>query len=74
VIWRTAHHWNRLLDGADGLFHVAGWYKVGARDRSDGCPINVEAPGSVLTAAQMAGTSRVVYTSTPAVNSDTHGQ
>jgi nucleoside-diphosphate-sugar epimerase len=62
-----------LLDGADGLFHVAGWYKVGARDRSDGYRINVEGTRSVLTAAQAAGTSRVVYTSTLAINSDTRG-
>ena len=65
---------DRLLDGADGLFHVAGWYKVGTRDRSDGYRINVEGTRSVLTAAQAAGTSRVVYTSTLAINSDTRGE
>jgi nucleoside-diphosphate-sugar epimerase len=64
---------DRLLDGADGLFHVAGWYKVGSRDRSDGYRINVEGTRSILTAAQAAGISRVVYTSTLAINSDTGG-
>jgi nucleoside-diphosphate-sugar epimerase len=64
---------DRLLDGADGLFHVAGWYKVGARDRSDGYRINVEGTRDVLTAARAAGTSRVVYTSTLAINSDARG-
>jgi nucleoside-diphosphate-sugar epimerase len=60
--------------GADGLFHVAGWYKVGVRDRSDGERVNVEGTRSVLSAARDAGVPRVVYTSTLAVNSDTRGQ
>ena len=59
--------------GADGLFHVAGWYKVGVRDRSDGERVNVEGTRSVLSAARDAGVPRVVYTSTLAVNSDTRG-
>ncbi len=64
---------DRLLDGADGLFHVAGWYKLGERDLSAGQRVNVEGTRNVLAAAQRAGTSKVVYTSTLAVNSDTGG-
>ncbi|MDT0212974.1 NAD-dependent epimerase/dehydratase family protein [Rothia sp. ARF10] len=64
---------DRLLAGADGLFHVAGWYKLGERDRSAGRRVNVEGTRNVLTAARRAGTPKVVYTSTLAVNSDTGG-
>ena len=58
----------------DGLFHVAGWYKLGQRDPSVGDRVNVEGTRNVLAAAQRAGVPRVVYTSTLAVNSDTHGE
>lgn len=64
---------DRLLDGADGLFHVAGWYRLGAHDPDEGRRINVEGTRAVLTAARRAGTPRVVHTSTLAVNSDTRG-
>jgi nucleoside-diphosphate-sugar epimerase len=60
--------------GADGLFHVAGWYKVGVRDRSDGERVNVEGTRAVLSAARDAEVPRVVYTSTLAVNSNTRGR
>lgn len=65
---------DRLLAGADGLFHVAGWYRLGQRDPSEGQRTNVEGTRSVLLAAQRAGTPKVVYTSTLAVNSDTGGR
>jgi len=65
---------DRLCTGADGLFHVAGWYKLGQRDPSPGVKVNVEGTRNTLSAAQRAGVPRVVYTSTLAVNSDTHGQ
>ena len=64
---------DRLLAGADGLFHVAGWYKLGERDRSPGERVNVEGTRHVLDAAVRAGTPKVVHTSTLAVNSDTGG-
>ena len=65
---------DRLCAGADGLFHVAGWYKLGERDASAGQRVNVDGTRNTLAAAQRAGVARVVYTSTLAVNSDTHGQ
>ncbi len=65
---------DRLVDGVDGLFHVAGWYKLGQRDPSVGDRVNVEGTRNVLAAAQRAGVPRVVHTSTLAVNSDTHGR
>lgn len=64
---------DRLLAGADGLFHVAGWYRLGDRDRSAGQRVDVTGTRNVLAAARRAGTSRVVHTSTLAVNSDTGG-
>ena len=64
---------DRLLDGADGLFHVAGWYRLGDRDRSAGQRVNIEGTHNVLAAADRAGTPKVVHTSTLAVNSDTGG-
>lgn len=64
---------NKLCDGADGLFHVAGWYKVGSRAPGQGWRVNVQGTRRVLAAVERAGVPRVVYTSTLAVNSDTGG-
>jgi nucleoside-diphosphate-sugar epimerase len=63
----------QLCSGADGLFHIAGWYKLGSRHPELGRRVNVEGTRAVLTVAREAGVPRVVYTSTLAVNSDTHG-
>jgi dihydroflavonol-4-reductase len=63
----------RAAQGADGLFHVAGWYKVGSRDRATAYATNVEGTAAVLGAARDAGVPKIVYTSTLAVNSDTRG-
>ncbi len=59
--------------GADGVFHVAGWYKIGSREPEQGRIVNVDGTRTVLAAAAAAGVPRVVYTSTCAVNSDTEG-
>jgi nucleoside-diphosphate-sugar epimerase len=64
---------DRLCSDVDGLFHVAGWYKLGMRDPSAGWRVNVEGTRAVLAAAARSHVPRVVYTSTLAVNSDTHG-
>lgn len=62
------------LRGLDGVFHLAGWYKVGARDRRPGERINVQGTRNVLEAMAEAGVPRGVYTSTVAVFSDTRGR
>ena len=62
------------LRGADGLFHVAGWFKIGARAAGDAWRVNVDGTRNVLTAARDAGIRRVVCTSTLAVNGDTGGR
>lgn len=59
--------------GVDGVFHVAAWYKVGARDVSPAAATNIEGTRNVLTAMRDLGIPKGVYTSTLAVNSDTHG-
>src|SRR3954453_11785026 len=62
------------MRGADGVFHVAAWYKVGARDKSVAEGINVGGTRNVLELMRELEIPRGVYTSTLAVNSDTHGQ
>ena len=62
------------MAGADGVFHIAGWYKVGVRDTTPGSAVNIEGTRNVLTAMRDHRIPRGVYTSTLAVNSDTHGQ
>lgn len=62
------------MQGVDGVFHVAGWYKVGVRDKGDGERINVQGTRNVLELMRELGVPKGVYTSTLAVNSDTHGR
>jgi nucleoside-diphosphate-sugar epimerase len=62
------------MQGVDGLFHVAGWYRVGARDKTPGQRVNVEGTRNVLELMRELQIPRGVYTSTLAVNSDTHGR
>ena len=64
---------DRLLDGADGFFHVAGWFKFGRRERDALYAVNVQGTRNALEAALRTGV-RTVYTSTIALNSDTHGE
>jgi nucleoside-diphosphate-sugar epimerase len=61
------------MTGVDGVFHVAGWYKVGARDKSQAYAINVEGTRNVLELMKELNIPKGVYTSTLAVNSDTYG-
>jgi nucleoside-diphosphate-sugar epimerase len=58
----------------DGVFHVAGWYKIGVRDKTDAERVNVHGTRNVLELMQELNIPRGVYTSTCAINSDTHGQ
>ena len=61
------------MAGVDGVFHVAGWYEVGAADLSIGERINVEGTRNVLELVDELAIPKAVYTSTLAVNSDTGG-
>lgn len=61
------------MTGVDGVFHVAGWYKIGTRDKSQAHAINVQGTRNVLELMKELKIPKGVYTSTLAVNSDTHG-
>jgi nucleoside-diphosphate-sugar epimerase len=62
------------MKGVDGVFHIAGWYKVGSRGKDAAYPINVEGTRNVLEVMREHGIKKGVYTSTLAVYSDTKGQ
>jgi nucleoside-diphosphate-sugar epimerase len=62
------------MQGADGVFHVAGWYKIGVRDKSQGERVNVQGTRNVLELMKDLRIPKGVYTSTLAINSDTHGE
>lgn len=62
------------MRGAGALFHVAGWYKLGVRDRRPARRINVDGTRNVLEAMRAAKVTRGVYTSTLAVHGNTHGR
>lgn len=61
------------MGGTDGIFHVAGWYKLGQRDPTPARTVNVEGTRNVLEVMAELDVPRGVYTSTLAVNSDTGG-
>ena len=62
------------MRGADGVFHIAAWYKVGADDSHLAEGINVEGTRNVLELMRELGIPKGVYTSTLAVFSDTKGR
>ena len=62
------------MNGADGVFHVAAWYKVGAEDPSVAEDINVKGTRNVLELMEELKIQKGVYTSTVAVFSDTGGK
>jgi nucleoside-diphosphate-sugar epimerase len=61
------------MRGADGVFHIAAWYKVGAKDAKVAERINVEGTRNVLELMRELEIPKGVYTSTVAVFSDTGG-
>jgi nucleoside-diphosphate-sugar epimerase len=62
------------MAGVDGVFHIAGWYKVGARDKRPGQSINVDGTRNVLELMKELKVPKGVYTSTLAVFGDTKGK
>jgi nucleoside-diphosphate-sugar epimerase len=62
------------MRGVDGVYHVAGWYKIGVKDKSDAEKVNVRGTRNVLELMQELNIPKGVYTSTCAINSDTHGK
>ncbi|HVU14399.1 MAG TPA: NAD-dependent epimerase/dehydratase family protein, partial [Phototrophicaceae bacterium] len=62
------------MTGVDAVFHLAAWYKIGARDKSEAEKINVGGTRNVLELMRDLHIKKGVYTSTLAIFSDTHGQ
>ncbi len=62
------------MQGSDVVFHLAGWYKLGAKDWMNAEAINVAGTRNVLRLAYELGVPKIVYTSTVAVLGDTKGQ
>lgn len=62
------------MTGVDGVYHVAGWYKVGTKDKSGGVQVNINGSRNVLELMKELNIPRGVYTSTLAINSDTKGK
>src|SRR5262249_10492648 len=63
-------------EGADGVFHVAGDYRVGVtrEDCDEMRAVNVDGTRTVLQAAHDANVGRTVYVSTVGIFGNTHGQ
>jgi len=62
------------MQGCDVVFHLAGWYQVGAQDQSLAWQVNVDGTRTVLNLAFELGIPRIIYTSTVAVFGDTRGR
>ena len=62
------------MTGVDGVYHVAGWYKIGTKDKSDGEKVNIQGTRNVLELMKELKIPKGVYTSTLAINSDTKGK
>ncbi len=62
------------MTGVDGLFHCAGWYKIGLAHTDEAERINVDGTRNVLQAMRELRIPKGVYTSTLAVFSDTGGR
>ncbi|MGA1847810.1 MAG: NAD-dependent epimerase/dehydratase family protein [Thermoplasmatota archaeon] len=62
------------MEGCDGVFHVAAWYKVGAQDSEKAEETNVQGTSNVLHTMKELSIPKGVYTSTVAVFSNTHGE
>ena len=68
------------MEVSEGVFHVAGWYRVGVqhadgeRARAEAEAINVRGTRNVLELMRELEIPKGVYTSTLAVNSDSRGR
>jgi nucleoside-diphosphate-sugar epimerase len=62
------------MQDVDGVFHIAGWYKIGVKGKSEGAKINVQGTSNVLELMRELDIAKGVYTSTLAIFSDTRGR
>ena len=61
------------MRGADAVFHLAGWYAIGARDTARMHAINVDGARNTLELAAELGVPKILHTSTVGVFGNTHG-
>src|SRR2546428_14102730 len=64
----------RPMAGVDGVFHIAGWYKIGSKDRAQGERINVAGTPDGFTRMRDSRLRKRGYTRTLAGFSDTHSE
>jgi nucleoside-diphosphate-sugar epimerase len=64
----------RGMRNADGVFHMAAWYRLGSAGRSTAERVNVGGTRNVLEAMRELAIPRGVYTSTLAIYGDTRGR
>ncbi len=65
----------RVMDGCEGLFHLAAMFEIGSRKRAEMYSVNVEGTESLFNASHMAGIERIVHVSTVlALGPTTSGQ
>ncbi|MGE5072085.1 MAG: NAD-dependent epimerase/dehydratase family protein, partial [Anaerolineae bacterium] len=62
------------MDGADAVFHVAGWYAMGVRDVRRMHAINVDGARNTLGLAAELGVPKILHTSTVGVFGNTRGR
>lgn len=62
------------MDGTDGVFHLAAWYRVGVDAGDLPERINVDGTRNVLELVDELDVPKAVYTSSVVVNSDTNGK
>src|SRR5690242_17641832 len=56
------------MTSVGGVFHVAGWYKIGVKDKRDGVKVNIQGTRNVLELMQELKIPKGVYTSSLVVN------
>lgn len=61
------------MKGSEAVFHLAGWYAIGARDKARMHAINVDGARNVLELAAELGVPKILHTSTVGVFGNTRG-
>jgi dihydroflavonol-4-reductase len=62
------------MRGSEVVFHLAGWYAIGIRDKARMQAINVDGARNVMETAAELGVPKIVHTSTVGVFGNTRGK
>ncbi len=54
----------RVINGCDGLFHLAAMFEIGSRNRPEMYAVNVEGTESLFSASRVAGIDKIIHVST----------